>query len=69
MGVTRIRVCSVTTQEIVDAIEMQTGRKLDKKAVMLPEIKSTGTFDASIKLHPEVVGAFKVVVQKEKGAS
>lgn len=58
----------MTTQEIVDAIFQQTGRELDKKAITLPEIKTLGTFDASIKLHPEVVGSFKVVVQKEKSA-
>lgn len=34
--------------------------------VELPEIKTTGTYDASVKLHPEVSGTFKVVVQKLK---
>ena len=34
----------------------QTGRELDKRAVTLPEIKALGTYDASIKLHPEVTG-------------
>lgn len=58
---------SVTAQELVDAIRMQTGRELDRKAVTLPEIKTLGTFDASIKLHPEVTGFFKVVVQKDTG--
>ncbi|KAL4458871.1 hypothetical protein ABPG75_013736 [Micractinium tetrahymenae] len=58
---------SVTAQELVDAIRMQTGRELDRKAVALPEIKTLGTYDASIKLHPEVTGFFKVVVQKDTG--
>eukprot|EP00884_Botryococcus_braunii_P012238 jgi/Botrbrau1/21014/Bobra.0144s0028.1 len=57
---------SVTTAEVVEAIAQQTGRTLDKKAVELPEIKEVGTYDASIKLHPEVVGTFKIVVQREK---
>jgi large subunit ribosomal protein L9 len=56
---------SVTTQEIVDAIAQQTGRELNKKDVTLPEIKSLGTYDAEIKLHPQVVGRFKVVVKKD----
>ncbi len=34
--------------------------------VELPEIKTIGTYDASVKLHPEVSGTFKVVVQKLK---
>lgn len=58
---------SVTTAELVDAIKMQTGRELDRKAITLPEIKTLGTYDASIKLHPEVTGFFKVVVQKDTG--
>lgn len=57
---------SVTAAELVEAIAQQTGRTLDKKAITLPDIKTLGTFDASIKLHPEVTGSFKVVVQKEK---
>ncbi len=61
--------CSVTTAEVVEAIAQQTGRTLNKKDVELPEIKSIGSFDASIKLHPEVVGTFKIVVQKEKIAN
>jgi len=56
----------VTTQEVVDAIESQTGRQLDKRLVNLPEIKKLGTFEATIKLHPNVTGRFKILVQKEK---
>jgi large subunit ribosomal protein L9 len=56
---------SVTTQEIVDAIKQQTGRELNKKDVTLPEISTLGTYDAEIKLHPMVVGRFKVVVKKD----
>lgn len=59
---------AVTTAEVVAAVEQQTGRVLDKRNVTLPEIKTVGTFDATVKLHPEVVGAFKVVVQREKNA-
>jgi len=58
--------CSVTATEIVEAIFQQTGRQLDKKDVELPEISTLGTYQASIKLHPEVSGNFNVVVQREK---
>ena len=44
----------------------QTGRALDKKLVELPEIATLGTYDASLRLHPEVLGTFKVVVVKDK---
>ena len=59
---------AVTTTEVVAAIEQQTGRSLDKREVTLPEIKTLGTYEATVRLHPEVTGAFKVVVQKEKMA-
>ena len=59
---------AVTTTEVVAAIEQQTGRALDKREVTLPEIKTLGVYEATVRLHPEVTGAFKVVVQKEKQA-
>ena len=58
--------CSVTEQEVVDAIEAQTSRKLNKKLIELPDIKKLGTYEATVKLHPNVTGRFKIVVQKEK---
>lgn len=63
------RSCSVTAAEVVEAIAQQTGRTLDKKKVELPEIKLVGAYDATVKLHPEVVGSFKVVVQREKNVN
>eukprot|EP00890_Picochlorum_soloecismus_P001193 jgi/Picsp_1/2074/NSC_05539-R1_50s ribosomal protein l9 len=56
---------SVSGQDIVDAIKMQTGRELDRRSITLPEIKELGTYDATVKLHADVVGSFKVVVQKD----
>ena len=56
----------MTEQEVVDAIEGQIGRKLDKKLVDLPDIKKLGTYEATIRLHPNVTGRFKVVVVREK---
>lgn len=59
----------MTSQEVVDAIEQQTGRSIDKRLVTLPEIKETGTYTATVKLHPEVVGEFRIVVQREKNVA
>jgi hypothetical protein len=36
--------------------------------LLLLLLQVLGTYDATIKLHPEVVGAFKVVVQKDTKA-
>ncbi|KXZ43264.1 hypothetical protein GPECTOR_96g730 [Gonium pectorale] len=57
---------SVQTQEIADAIYQQTGRNVSDCEITVPEIKSAGTYECTIRLHPEVVGTFSVVVQKEK---
>lgn len=56
---------SVTAADVAEAIKMQTGRDLDRKDITVPEIKTLGTYDATVKLHAEVTGAFKVVVQKD----
>ena len=61
-----LQTCSVTPQEVVDAIEAQTTRKLDKRLLDLPDIKKLGVYEATIRLHPNVTGRFKVVIQKEK---
>ena len=58
--------CSISTQEIVDAIARQTNKTLPKEAITLPDIKETGLYDATVKLHKEVTGTFKVLVQKAK---
>ena len=58
--------CSVTTQEVVDAITRQTNKTLPKESFNLPDIKETGTYDASVKLHAEVTGTFKILVSRAK---
>lgn len=57
---------SVSTKEIAEAAKEQLGYELDKKKMQLKEaIKSIGTFQVSVKLHPKVTAQLKVVV-KEK---
>ncbi|KAF8065656.1 KIN4A [Scenedesmus sp. PABB004] len=57
---------SVTKQEIVDAIYQQTGRSIADLELEVPDIKALGTYECSVRLHPEVVGTFSVLIQKEK---
>lgn len=59
---------SVTKQEIVDAIYQQTGRSIAEFELEVPDIKTLGTFECSVKLHPEVTGTFNVLIQREKNA-
>lgn len=56
---------SVTSQQIADLIKEQ-GIEIDKRKILLEApIKSLGTFDVEIKLHPKVVGKIKVWVVKD----
>lgn len=55
---------SVTSKEITEELLAQHHIKLDKKKFVLPDgIKTLGTTDVEIKLHPGVVGTLKVVVE------
>ena len=56
---------SVTAKEIAAAYKDTYGKELDKKKMVLPEaIKSFGSFDVKIKLHPQVSGSLKVKVEE-----
>lgn len=56
---------SVSTKEIAAAIKKQLGYDIDKKKMSLDvPIKSLGTFNLTIKLHPKVTGELKVVVKE-----
>lgn len=58
---------SVSTKELAQAAKDQLGYDLDKKKMILPEpIKSPGIFTLPIKLHPQVTGEIKVVVEQIK---
>jgi hypothetical protein len=41
---------SVTKQEVIDAVYQQTGRKVADTDLEVPEIKTLGTFECSVKL-------------------
>ena len=54
---------SVTTAEIVDAVRAAGGPDLDRRRLELPGvIKSTGSHQIRIRLHPEVVATVDVAV-------
>ena len=47
---------SVTNADIAAALAKQTGTTVDRKTVtIIDAIKEVGTYDATIKLHPEVI--------------
>lgn len=54
---------SVSSKEIAAACQEQNGIEIDKKKIQLPEsIKSFGSYEVPIKLHPQVTGKLTVKV-------
>ena len=57
---------SVSTKEIVTAAKQQFGFDIDKKKLQMPEpIKSFGTYEIPVKLHPQVTSTIKVCVKEQ----
>lgn len=58
---------SVSTKEIATEAKVQFDLDIDKKKVVLNEaIKTFGTFEVPVKLHPQVTATLKVKVEEEK---
>lgn len=56
---------SISSKEIVQAAKDQFGLEIDKKKVQIPDaIKSLGTYEVKVKLHPNVTGTLKVHVEE-----
>lgn len=45
---------SVTTADLSEAIEAQTGISIDKRKLSFDAVKTTGTYSATVKLHSDV---------------
>ncbi len=57
---------SITTMDIADAISKQ-GVEIDRRKISIEEtIKRIGTYDVSIKLHPEVTARLALEVKGEE---
>ena len=56
---------SVSSKEIAAAFKEQCGMEIDKKKIQLPEaIKTFGTHEVAVKLHPQVTGKLYVKVRE-----
>ena len=56
---------SISSKEIAQAAKEQLDLEIDKKKLVLPSpIKAVGTTMVPIKLHPQVTGELKVIVQE-----
>ena len=57
---------SVTAQEISDLLKSK-GIKIDRRKIQIQEpIKKAGEFTIPVKLHPEITGQIKLIVEGEK---
>ena len=58
---------SVSADDIAAAVKKANGRDLDKRTILVNkgEVKTTGSFNVDVKLHPEVTASlnFKVVAE------
>lgn len=54
---------SISSKEIAEEAKKQWNMELDKKKMILKDpIKALGTYEVQIKLHPKVIGTFRVHV-------
>ncbi|MBO5896271.1 MAG: 50S ribosomal protein L9 [Clostridia bacterium] len=56
---------SITAKEIAARIASEFGIKVDKRKVTVDDIKSFGTYNTQVRLHPQVTADFKVQVVEE----
>lgn len=56
---------SVTAKEIATLVSSQFGIKVDKRKITVDDIKTFGTYNTQVKLHPQVTADFKVQVVEE----
>ncbi|MGF1542412.1 MAG: 50S ribosomal protein L9 [Pleurocapsa sp.] len=54
---------TVTAQDIADVIKEQAGLEVDRRGIEVPDISTTGDYQATVKLHPEVTATvdFQVI--------
>jgi large subunit ribosomal protein L9 len=57
---------SITAQDLAAEIEQHAGEPVDRRSILLDEpIRSVGTHEVQVRLHPEVVATVTVEVQPE----
>ncbi|MBO4903126.1 MAG: 50S ribosomal protein L9 [Lachnospiraceae bacterium] len=55
---------SVSSKEIAEEAKAQQDLDIDKKKIVLPEpLKNLGTYEVTVKLHPQVSATLKVIVE------
>ncbi len=55
---------AITSKQVVDEIKNSLGIEIDKKKLILPEIKNFGSFEVKIKVFPEIVAKINLFVKQ-----
>jgi large subunit ribosomal protein L9 len=53
---------TVTAQEVADAILATTKQEVDRRNITLPDVHQLGSYQAELKLHPEVAATINIEV-------
>jgi large subunit ribosomal protein L9 len=56
---------SITGKDIVDELNKKYNLKVDKKKVVVDNIKQVGTYDVEVKLYPEISTKIKVIIAEK----
>lgn len=56
---------TVTAAEVAELIQARTNQTVDRREITMPDIKTVGTYDVTIKLHSEVSATIKLQVVPE----
>jgi len=60
---------SVTEKDVAEMIQTGAGQVVDRREITIPEIRKLGTYEAQVRLHPEVIATVKFQVIPAKGAA
>ncbi|MEN9217202.1 MAG: 50S ribosomal protein L9 [Gloeomargarita sp. HHBFW_bins_162] len=60
---------SVTEKDVAEMIQAGTGQVVDRREITIPEIRKLGTYEAQVRLHPEVIATVKFKVIPAKGTA
>lgn len=56
---------AITSKDVSEAIKKQLGLEIDKKKIVMDNIKGTGLYEAEIKVYPEISGRLKIRIDEE----
>ncbi|MCS6781611.1 MAG: 50S ribosomal protein L9 [Gloeomargarita sp. SKYBB_i_bin120] len=59
----------VTEQDVAEMIQAGTGQVVDRRDITIPDIRKLGTYEAQVRLHPEVIATVRFRVVPAKGSA